>query len=79
MTDEITLRDLLNRAHNNTSLEIQLRLQAAETHEDMLKQLERALGLAVGNLVRNRKYKQGLSEDQLAFVVMATAQHIAET
>jgi len=64
MADEVTLRDLLNRAHNNTPLEIQLRLQAAETHEEILKQLDRALILVIGQLVRNRKYKQNLSEDQ---------------
>ena len=64
MADELTLRDLLNRAHSNTAFEIQLRIQAAETHEEMLKQLERALALAISHLVRNRKYKQGLDEDQ---------------
>ncbi|WCS26723.1 hypothetical protein LOK46_07835 [Methylobacterium sp. NMS14P] len=64
MTSEITLRDLLNRAHNNTPLEIQLRIQAAETPAEMLQQLERALALAIGQLVRNRKYKHDLSEDQ---------------
>jgi hypothetical protein len=74
MTDEITLRDLLNRAHQNTPLEIQLRLQAAETHEDMLKQLERALGLAMSNLVRSRKYKQGLSEDQRTVEIVSLLQ-----
>jgi hypothetical protein len=64
MTDELTLRDLLNRAHNNTPFEIQLRVQAAETHGEMLEQLERALALAISHLVRNRKYKQDLDEDQ---------------
>lgn len=65
MEAEITLRDMLNRAHNNTAFDVQLRMQSADTHEEILKQLERALALAVGLLVRNRKYKQGQSEDAL--------------
>lgn len=65
MSTEPTLRDMLNRAHNNTAFDVQLRMQSAETHEQILKQLERALEMAINLLVKNRKYKQGQSEDAL--------------
>jgi hypothetical protein len=65
MSTEITLHDMLNRAHNNTAYDVQLRMQSADTQEEILKQLERALALAIALLVKNRKYKQGLSEDAL--------------
>lgn len=65
MGADITLRDMLNRAYNNTAYDVQLRMQSADTHEEILKQLERALTMAIGHLVRNRKYKQGQSEDAL--------------
>jgi hypothetical protein len=65
MDDSITLHDMLNRAHNNTAYEVQLRMQSARTHEQILLQLERALDLAIGLLVQNRKYKQGFEEDAL--------------
>lgn len=65
MDTDITLRDMLNRAYNNTAYDVQLRMQSADTHEEILKQLERALTMAIGHLVRNRKYKQGQSEDAL--------------
>lgn len=65
MDADITLRDMLNRAFNNTAYDVQLRMQSAETHEEILNQLERALIMAIGHLVKNRKYKQGQSEDAL--------------
>lgn len=65
MDADITLRDMLNRAYNNTAYDVQLRMQSADTHEEILKQLERALALAIGHLVKNRKYKQDQSEDAL--------------
>lgn len=65
MDADITLRDMLNRAYNNTAYDVQLRMQSAGTHEEILKQLERALALAIGHLVKNRKYKQDQSEDAL--------------
>lgn len=65
MDGETTLRDMLNRAYNNTAYDVQLRMQSADTHEEILKQLERALALAIGHLVKNRKYKQDQSEDAL--------------
>lgn len=65
MGPELTLRDMLNRAHNNTAHEIQLRMQSAESHDEILKQLERALAMAIENIVKNRKYKQKQSEDAL--------------
>lgn len=65
MDADITLRDMLNRAYNNTAYDVQLRMQSADTHEEILKQLERALAMAIGHLVKNRKYKQGQSEDAL--------------
>ena len=74
MADDVTLHDLLNRAHHNTPFEIQLRIQAAETHKEILKQLERALSLAIGQLVRNRKYKQNLSEDQRTVEIVSLLQ-----
>lgn len=65
MDGETTLRDMLNRAYNNTAYDVQLRMQSADTHAEILKQLERALALAIGHLVKNRKYKQNQSEDAL--------------
>ena len=65
MDTDLTLRDMLNRAYNNTAHDVQLRMQSAESHDEILKQLERALAMAIGHLVRNRKYKQGQSEDSL--------------
>lgn len=65
MDNDLTLRDMLNRAHNNTAVDVQLRMQSADTHAEILKQLERALSLAMNLLVQNRKYKQGQSEDAL--------------
>jgi len=71
MDAEPTLRDLLNRAHNNTAHDVQLRMQSATTHAEMLVQLERALNLAIGFLVQNRKYKQESCEDALNTDIVA--------
>lgn len=39
MDGETTLRDMLNRAYNNTAYDVQLRMQSADTHEEILKLL----------------------------------------
>lgn len=65
MAVDLTLRDMLNRAYSNTAFDIQLRMQSAESHDVIMKQLERALTMAIALLVKNRKYKQGQSEDSL--------------
>ncbi len=62
---------MLNRAHNNTAYEVQLRMQSATTHAEILVQLERALSLAIGFLVQNRKYKQQSCEDALNTDIVA--------
>lgn len=65
MKADLTLHDMLHRAHSNPAHDIQLRIQSAETHAQILEQLERALKLAINHLVKNRKYKQASCEDAL--------------
>lgn len=64
MSAEPTLSDLLNRARSSPAFGIQLRIQAAETNADLLKQVDRAVAYAVREMVANRKHKQKLTEDQ---------------
>lgn len=63
METELTFRDLLNRARALPTGDMQLRLMAAENNAEYLAQVERALTVAISELVANRKYKQDTSED----------------
>lgn len=76
MDTDLTLKDLLNRAYNDTPFDIKLRLQAADTHSEILIQVERAVSFAIDQLVRNRKYKQGFSEDQKTVEIASIMQGI---
>lgn len=71
MPADLTLHDMLHRAYDNPAHDIQLRIQSAETHAQILEQLERALRLAINHLIRNRKYKQGSCEDALNTDIVA--------
>lgn len=64
MDSDLTLRDLLNRAHHNTPVDVQLRLSAATTQQEMLIQVERAVDWSIKRLAQNRKHHQGTTEDQ---------------
>ena len=70
MDNDLTLRDLLNRAYHNTPADIQLRLSAATTQKEFLEQIERAVDWSISRLVQGRKHHQDMSEDQRTVAIV---------
>lgn len=72
MTGETTLRDLRLLAAASLPFQVMLDLLVAESHPEKLACVEKAVDFAVREMIKVPQMYQGMSEDQLTNVLIAT-------
>lgn len=65
-----SLGDLVARGRISPAAQIQIAINKIENYHDFLNVIYRALDMSIRALVMNRKYNQGLSEDQITVQIV---------